>query len=84
MFSSLPNLAVVFRVSQRQLDICAPTLIRNLPCAEPDEETGTKIAVPFLAATMGWRRTIFSISPSGYIQRSLDIMPKSAVSILGG
>jgi len=80
MFSNLPNLAVVFGYLNAswtlRADINSQFICRVL---NRMKETGTKIAVPFLADNHELEEdNIFDFS-SGYIQRSLDIMPKSAV-----
>lgn len=81
MFSNLPNLAVVFGYLNAswtlRADINSDYICRVL---NRMEETGTDIAVPVLAKDHRLEEdNIFDFS-SGYIQRSLDIMPKSAVN----
>jgi len=80
MFSNLPNLAVVFGYLNAswtlRADINSDYICRVL---NQMEATGTDYVVPVLAENHGLEEdNIFDFS-SGYIQRSLDIMPKSAV-----
>ena len=80
MFSNLPNLAVVFGYLNAswtlRADINSEFVCRVL---NRMRETGNDIAVPVLPEDHGLEEdNIFDFS-SGYIQRSLDIMPKSAV-----
>ena len=81
MFSNLPNLAVVFGYLNAswtlRADINSDYICRVL---NQMEATGTDYVVPVLAENHGLEEdNIFDFS-SGYIQRSLDIMPKSAVT----
>ncbi len=81
MFSNLPNLAVVFGYLNAswtlRADINSEFICRVL---NRMEKIGSDIAVPILPENHGLEEdNIFDFS-SGYIQRSLDIMPKSAVS----
>jgi len=81
MFSNLPNLAVVFGYLNAswtlRADINSEFVCRVL---NRMQETGTDIAIPVLPENHGLEEdNIFDFS-SGYIQRSLHIMPKSAVS----
>lgn len=80
MFSNLPNLAVVFGYLNAswtlRADINSEYICRVL---NRMEATGADIAVPVLPENHGLvEDNIFDFS-SGYIQRSIDIMPKSAV-----
>ena len=80
MFSNLPNLAVVFGYLNAswtlRADINSEYICRVL---NRMEATGADIAVPILPENHGLvEDNIFDFS-SGYIQRSIDIMPKSAV-----
>jgi len=81
MFSNLPNLAVVFGYLNAswtlRADINSEYICRVL---NRMEKTGSDFVVPVLPEDHGLEEdNIFDFS-SGYIQRSLDIMPKSAVS----
>ncbi len=80
MFSNLPNLAVVFGYLNAswtlRADINSEYICRVL---NRMEAAGVDIAVPVLPENHGLvEDNIFDFS-SGYIQRSIDIMPKSAV-----
>lgn len=81
MFSNVPNLAVVFGYLNAswtlRADINSEYVCRML---NRMEEKGADVAVPVLPQDHGLEEdNIFDFS-SGYIQRALDIMPKSAVS----
>jgi len=81
MFSNLPNLAVVFGYLNAswtlRSDVNAAYVCRVL---NKMKAGGSDIAVPVLPAEHNLEEdNIFDFS-SGYIQRALDIMPKSAVT----
>ena len=81
MFSNLPNLAVVFGYLNAswtlRADINSDYICRVL---NHMQATGTDVATPEMAEDHGLEEDdIFDFS-SGYIQRALDIMPKSAVN----
>ncbi len=80
MFSNLPNLAVVFGYLNAswtlRADVNSEYVCRVLNTMKAG---GTNVAVPVLADDHNLEEDdIFDFS-SGYIQRALDIMPKSAV-----
>ncbi len=80
MFSNLPNLAVVFGYLNASWTLRAD-INSDYICRVLNEMTrsGTNVVVPVLKDDHGLEEdNIFDFS-SGYIQRSLHIMPKSAV-----
>ena len=82
MFSNVPNFSSVFGYLNAswtlRADIVAEYVCRVL---NHMQATGTDIAVPALAdPTSLTEENIFDFS-SGYIQRSLHIMPKSTVAL---
>ena len=81
MFSNLPNLAVVFGYLNAswtlRSDLNADYVCRVL---NRMQERGADLAVPVLAEDHGLEEeNVFDFS-SGYLQRSLHLMPKSAVN----
>ena len=81
MFSNLPNLAVVFGYLNASWTLRAD-LNSEFVCRVLNrmEATGSDSVVPVLPENHGLEEdNIFDFS-SGYIQRSLDIMPKSAAA----